>query len=124
MEAIDQRIQRLKAELTSAQLEKMKADGVADFSFIQYKMDRDFLEDAFNAITEAGLWEWLAAYEPKQGEGFMFSGAPEISIITKKMHLGDAHSGASFGLTMRNMQYIAKNGLEAFKDLWLRNNQG
>lgn len=124
METIDQRITRLKAELAAAQVEKMKTEGVADFSFVKYKMDRDFLEDAFNAITEAGLWEWLAAYEPKQGEGFMFSGAPEIGILIKKMRLGDSHSGASLGLTMRNMQYIAKNGLESFAQLWANNNHG
>jgi hypothetical protein len=31
------------------------------------------------------------------------------------------HSGASFGCTMRNLHYIAQNGFEAYKELYLEN---
>ena len=33
----------------------------------------------------------------------------------------DGHSGSSFGITMRNMRFIALNGLEEHKKIWLNN---
>jgi hypothetical protein len=33
----------------------------------------------------------------------------------------DGHSGSSFGLTMRHMQFIALHGLEEHKKIWLNN---
>ena len=33
----------------------------------------------------------------------------------------DGHSGSSFGITMRNMQFIALHGLEEHKKIWLNN---
>ena len=33
----------------------------------------------------------------------------------------DGHSGSSFGLTMRNMRFIALHGLEEHKKIWLNN---
>ena len=48
----------------------------------------------------------------------MLSRDERILIITKKMEeLGyKGHSGFSFGWTMRNMQYLAQNGVEKFKE--------
>ena len=33
----------------------------------------------------------------------------------------DGHYGSSFGLTMRNMRFIALHGLEEHKKIWLNN---
>jgi hypothetical protein len=38
--------------------------------------------------------------------------------VNEEMHkdpVNDGHSGASYGCTMRNMEFIAKNGYQAFK---------
>jgi hypothetical protein len=53
----------------------------------------------------------------------MFSTDKEIKIISDKIEeLGyHGHSGASFGITMRNMQFIALHGLEEHKKMWLKN---
>ena len=50
-------------------------------------------------------------------ESFMMSNDNRIWIITAKMEeLGyNGHSGCSFGWTMRQMQYIARNGEENYK---------
>ena len=55
----------------------------------------------------------------------MMSSDKEINIITEKMaELGyDGHSGASFGWTMRQMQYIAQHGEDDFMDTYLANNK-
>jgi hypothetical protein len=52
----------------------------------------------------------------------MFSTDPMIQRITDKM--GDYaghHSGASFGMTMRVMEYIAKHGWNALAEKMAKN---
>ncbi len=46
-------------------------------------------------------------------QGFMFSDAPELREIDLHMKYG-GHSGSSYAWTMRNMEYIAKNGWNAY----------
>ena len=71
------------------------------------------LQNAYEAITLTNTWEFVR----KDIESFMLSKSPEIKIITKKMiELGYCgHSGFSFGWTMRQMQFIAKNGEQEYK---------
>jgi hypothetical protein len=54
-------------------------------------------------------------------DSFMCSGDKRVRDIYNKIEeLGyHGHSGSSFGLTMRNMQYIARNGAEDFKQMML-----
>ena len=80
---------------------------------------RIMFENAYQAISLTEMWDYMK----KDRESFMFSSDKEIEIISKKMEdLGyDGHSGSSFGITMRNMQFIALNGLEEHKKIWLNN---
>ena len=80
---------------------------------------RIMFENAYQAISLTEMWDYMK----KDRESFMFSSDKEIEIISKKMEdLGyDGHSGSSFGLTMRNMQFIALHGLEEHKKIWLNN---
>lgn len=48
-------------------------------------------------------------------QGFMFNDAQEIRDIDLQMKYG-GHSGSSYGWTMRNMEYIAKKGWDAYVD--------
>jgi len=70
------------------------------------------LKDAYDAITKAEAWE-LMAQDPGEG-GYMFSKTIDLSRVHKHMSLLDNHSGASYGIMMRHMQYIAVNGWEAY----------
>lgn len=72
------------------------------------------LQDADNAITECNLWEWLKEFTPKENEGFMFSNHENLNLIHSKMKLIDYHSGSSYGWTMRQMEYVAKNGWDKY----------
>jgi hypothetical protein len=80
---------------------------------------RVMLENAYTAIFLTEMW----GYMKKNVDSYMFSSDEEIEIISRKMiELGyDGHSGASFAITMRNMRFIALNGLEAHKKMWLKN---
>jgi hypothetical protein len=80
---------------------------------------RVMLENAYQAISLTEMWDYMK----KDIDSFMFSSDKEIEVISKKMEeLGyHGHSGSSFGVTMRNMQFIALHGLEEHKKLWLKN---
>ena len=80
---------------------------------------RVMLENAYQAISLTEMWDYMK----KNSDSYMFSSDKEIKIISDKMEeLGyHGHSGASFGITMRNMQFIALNGLEEHKKIWLKN---
>lgn len=84
------------------------------FDFIANSNYRDMLKNAYWAITECGLWEWLREFNE---ESFMFSNSPNINVLMKKMSeqpIGKSHSGCSFAITMRAMEEIAKHGIEMF----------
>jgi len=72
---------------------------------------QEILTDAYETITRLGLWEKMKE-DPGSG-GFMYSGHNYISEISSAIKY-DGHSGASFGWTMRVMQFIAKNGWDAY----------
>jgi hypothetical protein len=82
-----------------------------DFSFIADSEVRIMFEDAYTAITRAEAWEFVGR-DPGDG-GFMYSSDPKSYAIQKEMKY-DGHSGASYGITMRKMQQLARIGWEAF----------
>jgi hypothetical protein len=97
------------------------ATSVNTFDFIPQEQ-RTMYSTAFDAITQLELWPFMRNFS---GESFMFSSAPEVSQISDRIsQLGyDGHSGASFGFTMRAMEYIAKNGLDMYQEAYQIQNQ-
>jgi hypothetical protein len=94
---------------------------VNTFDFIPAS-DRSMYTTAFDAITQLELWPFIKGFS---GESFMFSSAPEVGRISSRIsQLGyGGHSGASFGFTMRAMEYIGKNGLDKFQQEYQRQTQ-
>lgn len=72
--------------------------------------DEDILRSMYNTVTELQLWNWLNLYVPEEGQGFMFCSQPEIQEIIKHDPNAGLHSGSSFAICLREMEYIAKNG--------------
>ncbi len=86
----------------------------SDFDAIKDNHVREMMKNAYDAITMAdGGWTFMKTFNE---ESFMFSSHPLVRTISANMEaLGyNGHSGASFGWTMRTMEYLAKNGKEAF----------
>ena len=89
-----------------------KFDYITDLNY------KEMLVNAYQAISQTETWDFV-----KQScKSFMFSDDSKIWIISKKMtELGYCgHSGASFGYTMRDMQYIAQNGEKKFMENYLK----
>jgi len=90
-----------------------------DFGFINDSDTRRNVKNGYDAVTQLELWSWLKTYEPEPGRGFMWSTHKNITNIGNKMHtLPDSpyHSGSSFAFTMRHLHYIAKNGIDKYKN--------
>jgi len=90
-----------------------------NLSFIPDDWSECMIRDGMRAIikTEESMkidvWKFLKEYSPPEGEGFMFCDNPIISNIGNNMESG--HSGSSFGWTMRNLEFIAKNGINKYR---------
>ena len=62
---------------------------------------------------ESCAWTYLRDNPPSERTGYMFSGTdPVFDAISDNMQVG--HSGSSYAWTMRNLQYIAMNGMDAY----------
>ena len=83
------------------------------FEYVKDSWQREMFVNAWQAITITETWDFV-----KQPiDSFMWSNDKRVSIIGNKMEeLGyGGHSGASFGCTMRTMQFIANHGEKKFK---------
>lgn len=80
-----------------------------DFESVYPSEDSKMLRDAYQAITQCGLWDWLATYQPEEAKGFMFGEHPNLTKIDNAMKY-EGHSGFSHTWTMRVMEAIAKRG--------------
>ena len=91
------------------------------FDFIQNDTERILYETALTAITQLELWAFMKNFP--ENENFMFSNCEEVSQIYNKIEeLGySGHSGSSFGITMRVMEYISKYGIEKFREEYMKN---
>jgi len=93
-----------------------------DLSYLNDNHSADMIKDGMRAIVlvgempniktkEINVWKYLSEYSPPADRGFMFSGGDDniVSLVQNQMEIG--HSGCSMGWTMRNIEFIAKNGL-------------
>jgi len=94
----------------------MTSVGNGQFEFIN-ENERIMYTTAHSAISQLELWDFMA----KDIESYMFSSNPKVGKIYEKIEeLGyKGHSGASFGCTMRDMQSIAQNGYDKFREEYL-----
>jgi hypothetical protein len=92
------------------------AYSVNTFNFIQDINTRIMLSTAFNAVTQLELWDFIREFS-NNNTSFTFSDDIRVSQIYNKIEeLGYyGHSGASFGYTLREIEYIAINGLEDYE---------
>ena len=101
-----------------------------DLSYFNDNHSADMVRDGMRAILlaselpeikakEINVWKYLSEYSPPSGRGFQFSAGDNdiVSLVQYQMETG--HSGCSMGWTMRQIEFIAKNGVPAHRQLFL-----
>ena len=101
-----------------------------DLSYLNDNHSAYMIKDGMRAIVRVGempniktkeidVWKYISNYSPPSDRGFMFSGGDDwiITLVQNQMEAG--HSGCSMGWTMRNIEFIAKNGLPAHRNMYL-----
>jgi len=73
------------------------------------------VDDMIKTINRLELWEWFRDEKPPEGEGYMFWGHKNVNAISNGLE-NNNHSGFSFSVCMRHIQYIAKNDWETWNE--------
>ena len=96
----------------------MNSEDLSNFSYLNNQNYQEMFLNAYQAIQLTETWTFMK----KDIYSYMWNNSNEVKLISNKMsELGyHYHSGSSFGWTMRQMQIIAQNGLEAHKEYWLK----
>lgn len=68
------------------------------------------LRDAYDAITQFELWDWLKNFNVHPNEGFTLTF--DMNLVTIRSAMKYPHTNSTFELTMRIMQDIARVGWE------------
>jgi hypothetical protein len=73
------------------------------------------LYNMYSLITALNLWHKFIEKTPNINDGYIFTQLDWVQQIGNHPLIeNDGHSGVSFGICMRNMEYIAKNGEHAY----------
>lgn len=76
------------------------------------KMMDPVTADMLTAVIDLGLWETVRDFT---GKSFMYHAPKDLDKLdTHPLVAKYGHSGASFGMCLRNVQFIAKNGVDAY----------
>ena len=103
-----------------------------DLSYLNDKWSEDMIRDGMRAILRVAqlpdikskkinVWKYLSEYSPPPKYGFQFSAGDDDIVSQVQNHMEVGHSGASMGWTMRNIEFIAKNGLPAHREMFIEN---
>lgn len=86
--------------------------GSDEIAHVKCEMTRDMAI----AVLEMGLWVTVRDFD---GKSFMFHGPAALNKLdSHPLVVKHGHSGASFGICLRNVQFIGKNGVDAFNTLY------
>jgi len=112
-----------RSTLTTSSTNNGRNSGDGNFEFIQSTADRALYKNAYDAISECGLWDWLSNYD--SDDLIMVFGCTgidnpnlemsKINAIILNSDVGKGHTASSYSYTMHVMQFIAKYGLTMFR---------
>ena len=73
------------------------------------------IDDMIKTTNRLQVWEWFRDEEPPENAGYCYWGHENVNAISNGLE-NNNHSGASFGICMRQIQFIAKNSWEAWNE--------
>ena len=107
--------QTIKGEFNEEILEPVDIPSVPDLSFLSIS-DRYMIGSAYNVVNRLERWDYIRRYSPSNTTGYIFDRDPITQEIMNEIQKDyGGHSGCSIAITMRNIQYIAENGFEDYK---------
>lgn len=101
-----------------------------DLTYFGCDHSADMVRDGMRAILitgqeprfknkEMNVWKYLSEYSPPSDRGFMFSAGDDTVVSAVQNNMETGHSGCSMGWTMRQIEFIAKNGVPAHRNTYL-----
>jgi hypothetical protein len=95
--------------------------GNGEFDFVRDDSTREFLKSAHRAISLCELWDWMRFYTPPPNTDFTWNKTPELNRINQQLWndpVNEYHSESSYDFIMREMEIIAKNGYNSYKNIY------
>jgi hypothetical protein len=133
-ESVAVELERSPAAAATAEYWPLTLEAVeaCDLSYMNDTWSEDMIRDGMRAIIRVGqlpnirekeinVWKHLSQYSPPSDRGFMFSSGDDniVTLVNNNMEVG--HSGCSMGWTMRQIEFIAKNGVPTHRETFLEN---
>ena len=93
----------------------------SNFEYILYPDSQKYIKDAYEVISRNEWWRPFREALVSRGvnrDGFTFTDDPFYSKIRTAIcstRIGGGHSGSSIGCVMRDMEFIALNGEQAYR---------
>ena len=93
-----------------------------DFSFISDEYEKKILTNMYRAVEADRVWDYIK--NGPSGGSFMFSeeASERLSGVSKAVE-DDGHSGASFACSLREIQFIARHGWDAYVKMYEMKNK-
>ena len=86
-----------------------------DYDPINIKKCNVYVQEVYDIIQELHLHKFFQSYNPSDECGFMFSAShPCINKIIQHPKFNNDHSGLSFAITLRHIQYIEQQGFRNY----------
>lgn len=100
----------------------MKHREESDFDIILSWLWRVSVLDGYNAVIDCGLYDYI---KDNEVSSFMFGMSEHFDMgkLYERADIRRLHSGASYGLTMREVERIVKMGYDDWKIWYIRHNR-
>ena len=91
-----------------------------NFECVDDEQSQMYFRSAYNSITQLELWGWVQ----RNNGPFLLNRSHEMELLKARMaqdEINSYHSGASYSLVLRQMEFIATEGYEKFRQFHLKN---
>jgi hypothetical protein len=82
---------------------------------IKDEWSRKMIQDGIKTLNRLEAWYLLRNFIPEEKQGFMFNRDESMRKVMSEIEKDyGGHSGSSIAITCRNLEFIAKNGIQQY----------
>ena len=82
---------------------------------IKDEWSRKMIQDGIKTLNRLEAWYLLRNFIPEEKQGFMFNRDESMRNVMSEIEKDyGGHSGSSMAITCRNLEFIAKNGIQQY----------